>query len=71
MTIYSMRFFWKPGEEGPSRAGPMNLQATNESDALLEARRVWEGQPFIHGPKGYRIYDNATGDLVYEHERAN
>jgi hypothetical protein len=69
MSVFSMRFHWKPGEAEPPRAGPFALEAQEQAGALAEAGRRWEAQPYRQRPRGYRVFRQDGGELVYQHER--
>jgi hypothetical protein len=68
MPVFSMRFHWKPGEPEPPRAGPFALEAKEQASALKEADQRWQMQPYRQRPRGYRVFQNDGGGLIYRHE---
>jgi hypothetical protein len=68
MPVFSMRFHWKPGEAEPPRAGPFALEAKEQAGALKEADQRWQMQPYRQRPRGYRVFRNDGGGLIYRHE---
>jgi hypothetical protein len=68
MAVFSMRFHWKLGEPEPPRAGPFALEAKEQANALTEADQRWQAQPYRQRPRGYRVFRNDGGGLIYQHE---
>ena len=68
MSVFSMRFDWRRGEPEPPRAGPFALEANEQAGALVEAVQRWQSQPYRQRPRGYRVFRNDGGALVFRHE---
>jgi hypothetical protein len=60
--------FWSlPDRPSAAEDGlPSDLAASSVQDAVREADRLWANCARTPGPARFRVYDDATGRLIYE-----
>lgn len=67
-TVYSLHLLRGPdGREAD--AAPTTFSSRTQAAALMQARRLWETRPAGLEADGYRLVQDDTGAVVYEHRR--
>jgi hypothetical protein len=62
MALYSLWLVRASDQDDADRRAPVDLEAQTLDQARVEARCVWMATL----AEGLRVYDNVSGDLVYE-----
>jgi hypothetical protein len=65
---YTMQMLW--AEPRPPGEVDHAFSSKTQAGALRQARRLWELRPSDGRALGYRLIQDATGDLVYEYRPA-
>jgi hypothetical protein len=67
-TVYSLHMLHGP--DGPEvGAAHTTFTSRTQAAALMQARRLWETRPSDLQADGYRLVQDDTGAVVYEHRR--
>lgn len=67
-TAYSLHLLRGPDGQDAG-AAPMTFSSRTQAAALMQARRLWETRPLDFPADGYRLVQDDTGAVIYEHRR--
>jgi hypothetical protein len=66
MAGFTMWLVWPQTSDNAPESGPVLLEAMTPNDALIETGLVVGRLSAGSRPAGYRVYDDATGNLLRE-----